>query len=125
MPHFRRSPCPLCLGARSGNRYACWCPPGYARAFKITDQPQPAAHCVIKQIIVGEQFYPQTPAPLIVHATGGRPPDDMLLDDDEDGADDDFLPDMFGMFNVQRDLRYPGRVEITQNPTLIASSSGQ
>ena len=62
---------------------------------------------------------------------GDRPPDDGRADflfDDDDG-EYEYLPDMFGLFkdsgafNVVTDMR-SGRVEITQNSTLIASSAG-
>ncbi len=55
---------------------------------------------------------------------GDRPPDDGRLDFVllEDDVEDDFLPDMLGLFNVVTDLRHPGRVEITPNPTMIASA---
>jgi hypothetical protein len=118
-----RSKCLLCDGARDGNRYVCWCPASYARAFKIVDQPKPAIPHSIRHIFVGEQSYP-SPAPVIIagamtgasvgpfgrdnygNLRGDRPPDDGRLDfsfDDE--VKDDFLPDMFGMFKDVTDLR--------------------
>jgi hypothetical protein len=70
MPRFLRFKCSLCDGARTGNRFVCWCPASYARAFRVVDQPPPAAHRVIQQVIVSEHFFPQSPAPMIAQIFG-------------------------------------------------------
>jgi hypothetical protein len=100
-----RSKCLLCDGARDGNRYVCWCPAAYARAFKIVDQPRPAIPRSIRHIFVPEQVY-QNPHAVIFATSmahgdlrGRRPPDDGRLDFlMDEGVEEGFLPDMFGMF---------------------------
>jgi hypothetical protein len=71
MPRFRRrSQCPECKLGRTINGFPCFCPPAYARAFKVVEKPTPltAAH-ILRHIFVAEQIYAQ-PAPMIVQMTG-------------------------------------------------------
>jgi hypothetical protein len=95
--HHLRSKCLLCDGASDGNRYVCWCPASYARAFKLVEQPKPVM------------------LPDIRHMFGYRMPDDGRLDfvlmDDYYG-EEDCLPDIFGLFNGGTDLGHLGRVEV-------------
>jgi hypothetical protein len=110
--------------------YECTCDKQHYWPVEVTAQAMPAATPIIPPyVFVPEQVY-QNPHPVIFASSmahgdlrGHRPPDDGRLDfvlmDDQDG-EEDFLPDMFGLFNVVTDLR-SGRVEVTQNPTLIAS----
>jgi hypothetical protein len=73
MPRFRKhSECPDCKLGRTINGFPCFCPASHSRAFKVVDQPPPAARHVIQQIIVGEQHYQTPHAALFAAAMSGR-----------------------------------------------------